>query len=81
MILMDMIRHYSCCRKTNTTIIAMQIAWVVGGFLLCPVCYRVGNMTAALRGRCSACLRDLGLLLGEYARLDFVQGIYPRGGS
>ena len=44
------------------------------GFLLCPVCYRVGNMTAALRDRCSACLRDLGLLLGEYARLDFVSG-------
>ena len=32
MILMDMIRHYSCCRKTNTTIIAMQIARVVGVF-------------------------------------------------
>ena len=44
------------------------------GFLVCPVCYRVGNIAAALRGRRSACPRDLGLLLGEYTRLDSVSG-------
>ena len=33
MIHMDVIQYYSCCQKSNTTIIPMQIAWVVGFFL------------------------------------------------